>query len=122
MPAAPRNARRRFSCLRFFRVALWLLALAPGPGKLLAQRPLGCDVSGYQPGVNWTQVKNAGMTFCWSKATEGTYYKNPYFTSQESGAKAAGVYIGAYHFARPSSDPNLTGAASADTEAAFWSR
>ena len=100
-------------------LVLTLSVLACLPAR--AQRPLGCDVSGYQPSVNWTQVTNAGVKFAWSKATEGTYYKNPYFTSQESGAKGAGVYIGAYHFARPSSDPNITGATSADTEAAyFW--
>lgn len=86
-----------------------------------AQRPLGTDVSGYQTSINWTTVKNAGVVFAWTKATEGTYYVNPYFGSQESGAKAAGIYIGAYHFARPHLDTNITGNASADSEAAyFW--
>ena len=42
------------------------------------------------------------------------------FTINEANAKAAGVYIGAYHFARP--DLN-TGTAGADTEAAyFWNQ
>ncbi|HTV42854.1 MAG TPA: GH25 family lysozyme [Candidatus Sulfotelmatobacter sp.] len=88
-----------------------------------AQRPLGTDVSGYQPeDINWTGVKNDGVSFAWVKATEGTYYENPYFTSQLPGAASAGVYVGAYHFARPSDDPNITGASSADSEAAyFWS-
>jgi GH25 family lysozyme M1 (1,4-beta-N-acetylmuramidase) len=88
----------------------------------LAQRPLGTDVSGYQPSINWTTVKNGGVSFAWAKATEGTGYVNPYFTTQEAGAKGVGIYIGAYHFARPSSHPNITGASSADSEAAyFWS-
>ena len=66
-------------------------------------------------------MTNSGMKFAWAKATEGTYYVNPYFTAQETGAKNARVYIGAYHYARPGADPNITGAASADTEAAyFW--
>ena len=92
-----------------------------GPASVLAQRPLGTDVSGYQPSINWTTVKNAGVVFAWSKATEGTGYTNPYFTAQESGAKGVGIYVGAYHFARPSSHPNITGANSADSEAAyFW--
>ena len=88
-----------------------------------AQRPLGTDVSGYQPAnINWTGVKNDGVSFAWVKATEGTYYVNPNFTSQLPGAASAGVYVGAYHFARPSDDPNITGAKSADSEAAyFWS-
>jgi GH25 family lysozyme M1 (1,4-beta-N-acetylmuramidase) len=98
------------------------LCFALAPTAVLAQRPLGTDVSDYQPSVNWTTVKNAGVTFAWTKATEGTYYSNPYFGSQEAGAKSAGIYIGAYHYARPSVDTNLTGAFSADTEAAFfWS-
>ncbi|HXC35860.1 MAG TPA: GH25 family lysozyme, partial [Candidatus Acidoferrales bacterium] len=88
-----------------------------------AQRPLGTDVSGYQPAnINWTAVKGDGVAFAWAKATEGTYYVNPNFTSQLTGAASAGVYVGAYHFARPHDDPNITGANSADTEAAyFWS-
>ncbi|MGH8023315.1 MAG: GH25 family lysozyme [Limisphaerales bacterium] len=87
------------------------------------QRPLGADVSGYQSEyINWTAVKNDGVSFAWVKATESTTYENPYFTAQLTGAASAGVYVGAYHFARPSDDPNITGANSADSEAAyFWS-
>ena len=122
MTAPPPIFNRRIIFINFLRGALWVLALAPGTEKLFAQRPLGCDVSGYQPGVNWTQVKNAGITFCWSKATEGSSYVNPHFAAQEAGAKNAGIFIGAYHFARPSSHPNISGANSADTEANFfWS-
>jgi GH25 family lysozyme M1 (1,4-beta-N-acetylmuramidase) len=88
----------------------------------VAQRPLGTDVSAYQTNINWITVKNAGVVFAWAKATEGTYYTNPLFASQEAGAKGVGIYIGAYHYARPSIDTNITGALSADTEAAsFWS-
>ena len=80
---------REFMAIVRGSLVLTLSVLACLPAR--AQRPLGCDVSGYQPSVNWTQVTNAGMKFAWSKATEGTYYKNPYFTTQESGAKGAGV-------------------------------
>ncbi|MGH7977917.1 MAG: GH25 family lysozyme [Limisphaerales bacterium] len=88
-----------------------------------AQRPLGTDVSGYQSEyLNWIAIKSDGVSFAWVKATEGTYYVNPYFTAQLAGAASAGVYAGAYHFARPSDDPNITGSSSAQTEAAyFWS-
>ena len=117
---------QKFTGLKFpSRISLSifsLLLLALTAGDVFGQRPLGCDVSGYQPNVNWTQVKNAGMTFCWSKATESTTYQNPYFASQQAGARNAGIYVGAYHFARPSVHPNITGANSADTEANFfWS-
>ena len=96
--------------------------LALAPLEIFAQRPLGTDVSNYQPSINWTTVKNAGVTFAWAKATEGLTYTSPSFVGQMNGAKNAGIYIGAYHFARPSSHPNITGANSADSEANFfWS-
>ena len=119
-----RGRRRPRAFLNAPWMALWVgvLGIAAGPGNAMAQRPLGTDVSGYQPSINWTTVKNGGVAFAWAKATEGTGYTNPSFTSQEAGAKSVGIYIGAYHFARPSSHPNITGASSADSEAAyFWS-
>ena len=95
------------------------LGLLAGPERALAQRPIGIDVSSYQgSGINWSSVKSSGRTFAWAKATEGTYYIDADFTINEANAKAAGVYIGAYHFARPDLD---TGTAGADREAAyFW--
>ena len=102
--------------------ALLFLFLALGLQNIFAQRPLGCDISNYQPSVNWNQVTNAGVKFCWAKATEGLTYTSPSFVGQQTGAKNAKVYIGAYHFARPSNHPNITGANSADSEANyFWS-
>jgi GH25 family lysozyme M1 (1,4-beta-N-acetylmuramidase) len=107
----------------FLNGALVLFLSTMAAAIAQAQRPLGTDVSGYQPAnINWTAVKGDGVAFAWAKATEGTYYVNPNFTSQLTGAASAGVYVGAYHFARPHDDPNITGANSADTEAAyFWS-
>lgn len=107
----------------FPRFAAAGLSFAVGASvSVLAQRPLGTDVSHYQPSINWTTVKNAGVTFAWAKATESTTYTDPYFTTHVAGAKGVGIYIGAYHFARPSAHPNITGANSADSEAAhFWS-
>ena len=102
------------------RFILWLVLLALGASRTSAQRPLGTDVSHYQTTINWTTVKNAGVTFAWTKATEGTSYTDPYFVTHTTGAKGVGIYIGAYHFARPSQNPNLTGTNSADSEAAFF--
>ena len=90
--------------------------------ETFAQRPLGTDVSHWQTSVNWATVKNAGVTFAWAKATQGTTVTDSMFTTHANGAKAAGIYIGAYHYAQPSINTNLTGAMSADSEAAyFWS-
>jgi len=122
MPVKPLKLPCRNFAYHFRGAALGLAFVLPAVPSGWAQRPLGTDVSGYQPSVNWTTVKNAGVTFAWTKATEGTYYVNPYFTAQESGAKSVGIYIGAYHYARPSVDTNLTGPWSAESEAAyFWS-
>lgn len=118
---APRRTRFWRPGLRLGRgwwLAFWGLAAAPAAWS---QRPLGTDVSDYQPSVNWANTRAGGVTFAWTKATEGTYYTSPSFASQESGARAAGIYIGAYHYARPSVDPNLTGDSSAQSEANyFW--
>jgi GH25 family lysozyme M1 (1,4-beta-N-acetylmuramidase) len=111
-----------YSVLRVFALFI-LFAITFSPATSRAQRPLGTDVSGYQPAIiDWTTVKNAGVRFGWSKATEGTGYVNPNFVSQINGATAAGIYMGLYHYARPDLHPNITGASSADSEAAyFWS-
>lgn len=123
MASEERSNFRRVTCLASaLRHILLLIFFLSFNFALHAQRPLGTDVSGHQPNIDWVAVKNAGVTFAWTKATEGSTFVNDYFTTQELGAKAAGIYIGAYHFARPSKNPNLTGANSAQTEAAFfWS-
>jgi GH25 family lysozyme M1 (1,4-beta-N-acetylmuramidase) len=61
----------------------------------------GIDVSSYQGNVNWSQVAAGGGVFAYAKATEGNGYLNPYFGQQYNGAKNAGLYAGAYDFARP---------------------
>jgi autotransporter-associated beta strand protein len=117
------------TCSRFLSHGMAAIVVALGmavaPGGAMGQRPLGIDVSSYQgSGINWTNVKNAGYTFAWAKAAEGTLTDgwigpDADFTINEANAKAAGVLIGAYYFAHPETD---TGTAGADTEAAyFWS-
>ena len=96
-----------------------LLALILCPKQILAQRPLGVDVSSYQTGINWTSVKGAGITFAWAKATEGLTLNDTQFIYNETNGKAAGVLIGAYHFGHPESHADRAGA---DQEADhFWS-
>lgn len=63
---------------------------------------LGIDVSSYQKTVNWRSWAAKGRSFAYIKATEGTSYRNPYFTAQYAGAAKAGLIRGAYHFASPS--------------------
>lgn len=73
----------------------------------VSQTP-GMDVSGYQGNVNWSAAKSNGARFAYIKATEGTTYKNPYFSSQYLGSYHAGIIRGAYHFALPNVSSGAT--------------
>ena len=67
-----------------------------------AQAILGIDVSSYQGNITWSQVKNtSGKTFAIAKATEGLTIADAYFVQNETNGTAAGVIMGAYHFAHP---------------------
>ena len=68
----------------------------------------GMDVSGYQGNVNWAAAKSNGARFAYIKATEGTTYKNPSFSSQYGGSYSHGVIRGAYHFALPNVSSGAT--------------
>ncbi|KOV65486.1 lysozyme [Streptomyces sp. MMG1121] len=61
----------------------------------------GVDVSSYQRDVGWSGLWRDGVRWAYTKATEGTSYKNPYFTQQYNGPYGIGMVRGAYHFATP---------------------
>ena len=63
----------------------------------------GIDVSRYQGNIDWAKVKASGMTFVFIKATEGQTYTDPNFQKNVSGALAAGMLVGTYHFFRATS-------------------
>ncbi|MHB8260221.1 MAG: GH25 family lysozyme [Bacteroidia bacterium] len=71
---------------------------------------LGIDVSNYQGTINWTQVAGSGKIFSWAKATEGTTFTDADYVYNATHGVAAGVYMGAYHFAHPNTDPSTSGA------------
>lgn len=58
----------------------------------------GVDVSRYQGNIDWPQVRDAGISFAYIKATEGADVADPMFDTYRTGAAAAGVRQGAYHF------------------------
>ncbi|MDR0269172.1 glycoside hydrolase family 25 protein [Paenibacillus sp.] len=60
----------------------------------------GIDVSHWQGIIDWKQVKNAGYSFAFTKATEGMKLVDDRFRINAQGAKAAGLLIGAYHLTR----------------------
>ncbi|WP_418909158.1 cell wall-binding repeat-containing protein [Glutamicibacter endophyticus] len=65
---------------------------------------LGIDVSRFQGQVDWSYAKKKGVRFSYAKATQSWpdgLYKDPNFTQNYTGAAAAGLLRGAYHFALP---------------------
>ena len=65
----------------------------------------GIDVSYWDSGIDWPKVRATGQRFMFTKATEGDFYADPTFAANWSGAKAAGLLRGAYHFFRANVDP-----------------
>ena len=61
----------------------------------------GQDVSGFQGNVNWGAQWRAGSRFAYIKATEGSYYVNPFFSQQYRGSYGVGMIRGSYVFANP---------------------
>jgi len=65
----------------------------------------GPDVSSYQhpygAKINWHQVARSSKDFAIVKATEGGWYRNPWFFRDYNGARDAGLVRGSYHFAEP---------------------
>src|ERR1039458_9683155 len=104
-----------FRRVLFRSVLVVALGIASGPGPAMAQRPVGIDVSSYQGSISWGSVKGDGISFAWAKATEGTGWTDGYFPANQNNGKAAGVYMGAYHFVHPES--NTPGAEASH----FWS-
>jgi len=70
----------------------------------LAQRPYGIDVSHWNGDITpsqWNQIYNAGYIFCFAKATEGVNFTDSEMADNMARGAAAGLYMGCYHFARP---------------------
>ncbi|MCJ1317994.1 hypothetical protein MMC15_003321 [Xylographa vitiligo] len=68
----------------------------------------GFDISNYQPTVDFTSAYASGARFVIIKATEGTTYIDPTFSSHYTGATNAGLIRGGYHFAHPDSSSGST--------------
>ncbi|HYV27762.1 MAG TPA: GH25 family lysozyme, partial [Candidatus Eisenbacteria bacterium] len=91
------------SSRRISKALLLSLVVFGYPALLLAQtRPIGIDVSDFQSSsLDWNTIKGFGVSFAWSKATEGTSFTATTFPGNMSNGKAAGVVMGAYHYAHP---------------------
>ncbi|MFL5765719.1 MAG: GH25 family lysozyme [Bacteroidia bacterium] len=71
---------------------------------------LGVDVYSGNGVINWNSVKLAGYTFAYAKASEGVGYMDSQYHNYIPNGIAAGVKMGAYHFARPDLNPTNSGA------------
>jgi lysozyme len=63
--------------------------------------------------IDWEAVIGSGVLGVIIKATQGVGYLSPYFHDDCADAHAAGLMVGAYHFAQPQANP-------ADSEAAYF--
>lgn len=66
----------------------------------------GIDVSKWQGVIDWARVRAAGKHYAIAKATEGIGYEDPSYDRNKAGARANGLAVGAYHFARPGTGNN----------------
>jgi lysozyme len=66
----------------------------------VAQNVQGIDVSQYNGAIDWLNVKNAGISFAFARASDGSDTDDTFQTNITHGT-AAGVTMGAYHFASP---------------------
>jgi GH25 family lysozyme M1 (1,4-beta-N-acetylmuramidase) len=76
----------------------------PAPTTPGMNRTEGIDVSHWQNTINWPAVSAAGKKFTYIKASESTDFVDPLYATNRAQAQAAGLYVGAYHFAQPSTE------------------
>ncbi|MGW6354633.1 lysozyme [Streptomyces sp. NPDC055092] len=82
----------------------------------------GVDTSSHNGNVAWSTLWNSGVKWAYVKATEGTYYTNPYFAQQYNGSYNVGMIRGAYHFATPDTTSGATQANYFVDHGGGWSR
>jgi GH25 family lysozyme M1 (1,4-beta-N-acetylmuramidase) len=65
----------------------------------------GIDVASYQTGLNLAEVKAESYDFIIAKATQGSSYVDPSWTSFRHGADANGLILIAYHYVTSTAPP-----------------
>lgn len=58
----------------------------------------GIDVSHYQGDIDWSVIRDQGVSFAFIKATEGSSYVDDFFAYNWEEAQKEGILTGAYHF------------------------
>jgi GH25 family lysozyme M1 (1,4-beta-N-acetylmuramidase) len=118
----PRGSRRR--PLLTAAVAVLIAVVSGSLGAAQAVRAAdpapveGIDISHWQGDIDWPLVSNAGKKFAFMKASESTHFVDPTYGLNRARARAAGLKVGAYHFAQPgfASPGDTTGDARAEAD------
>ncbi len=101
------GGHRATGALAAAAIAISVVGTGGGGSTAAADRRVidGPDVASYQhpngAPIDWHRVARAGHEFAIVKATEGTFYRNPWFRADYSRSRRAGLVRGSYHFARP---------------------
>jgi lysozyme len=98
--------------------AIGVLALTLATAGVAGNR--GLDVSHWNRVRSWPRVAAAGYGFAFVKATDGARRTDPAYARYRAGASAAGLRVGAYHFARPGGRSRAARLADARAEAAHY--
>src|SRR4029450_6655240 len=72
----------------------------------------GIDVSRWKGSIAWPRVAHGGYRFAFAEATNGITADRT-FVRNRSGAKAARIAFGGFHFARPAGSTRSAGIANA---------
>jgi len=87
----------------FLLIALLAMsAVAPAVANAADPPTEGIDISHWQGEIDWSRVAAADKAFAFMKASEDHDYTDPTYGLNRARARAAGLLIGAYHFAQPS--------------------
>lgn len=86
---------------------VWFLLVPQYRPRLGNGQVYGIDVSHHQGSIDWHAVAADGVEFAYIKATEGGDWVDPRFLENWTGAAAAGLERGAYHFFRTCTDGRL---------------
>ena len=113
-----RSATSRYGVTYVYAATSLLVASAPSTSETPTSNPTptptpkptptptpkrleGIDVSHWQGTIDWGKVRGAGKKFAFIKASEHTSFVDDKYQTNRANAKAAGLKVGAYHFARP---------------------
>jgi GH25 family lysozyme M1 (1,4-beta-N-acetylmuramidase) len=81
-----------------------LMAASFAVSPLMAQRPMGINVSSLQGAINWSSVASSGVKYAFARATVGITSQDAYFAANMVNGKTAGVLMGPVHYSRPDLD------------------